>query len=179
MTVESISREQWAHLLQKVGKFGTIGGSITTLACAVLGQDYTYPCTITALSACTWVSIRLSQSAAANTPNSKGFIQRNINTSVDAAGEHLKTKLKERKDEWMEAGVTAAKLAMLTSLPLGTGIIAGSMVGLAGESSKGLSNKSIDSFVDSMETSTKTCVGKFFDNSNGSFSSSSFSSSSS
>lgn len=174
MTVESISREQWAHLLQTVGKFGTIGGSITTLACAVLGQDYTYPCTITALSACTWFTIRLSQSAqeAATNIRTKGFIQNNIDTSVDALGVHIKAKLKEKKDAWVDAGVTTAKVALFTSLPLGTGIVAGSMVGLAAESSKGISNKSVDYSVDSMGTTAKMCVAKSFDKSHGSFSSS-------
>jgi hypothetical protein len=164
---------------ENIGKMSAIGGSLTVVAYAMLGRDYTYPCTIAVLGACTWLHIwfnKSTQEEALQSDSDKSLKDRlkaHVNGAIDAVADDAKKKLKGGSDRFVNTHVTTSKVAVLSCLPNGAGTLIAPSLEAVGESAKGVSHKSIDCTVDCSKKSAKGCVGISFDGSKNSRSSSS------
>lgn len=172
MAVSEISNASWSSYFQTAGKIGAIGGAVTSVTCAVLGQDYTYPCAIAALGACAWFSIWLNQSAPQDTlsPKTEGktvkkLINDQVDKLIDATGETFKKQVNGSTDKFVDVSINAGKTASIAYLPPGVGSLAGASLDSTSGSIKGLSAKSFDVSIDSSTGLSKRSAARSFDSS--------------
>lgn len=151
--VAAISRGQLISGLQTIGAVSTMVGGVAAAAQAILGQDYTYACTVMTLGAWTWLSVSIGRCAQKEQGKNKSsskkapFDQEAFNKKVDAAAETGKKILKVGASGITSATVSGGKAALVVFAP-GVASAVTPLLDVAGESAKGISDKSIDVSVD-------------------------------
>jgi hypothetical protein len=165
--VPSISKKQCVDFFQTAAKIGTIGGSITSLAFVALDYNYTYPCTITALSAYTWFSIWLAQSTQQEDKESenkpiKEIAKEFIFKIVDKVTEEAKKQLKTYRNQFVDPHIAVGKTAVIALTPQGLEEPVAASLELSEKSAKGLSDISIDGCVNATKGIAKSLISRSF-----------------